>query len=119
MIYLPSLVLSLRVSERGLSNRVGYATKASPVAQMGALNVTRTSNAGPSLITVQWELTRLSWIKIDIYLPPVARKVESRIQANSQINARDREGEGWLFKPTFRNFKTKKPRNESLFFNIK
>jgi len=28
----------------------------------------RTSNAGPSLITVQCELTRLSWVKIDIYL---------------------------------------------------
>jgi len=34
------------------------------VAQMGALNALGT----PSLITVQCELTRLSWVKIDIYL---------------------------------------------------
>jgi len=34
----------------------------------GGIKCVRTFNTGPSLITVQCELTRLSWVKIDIYL---------------------------------------------------
>jgi len=34
----------------------------------GGFKCVRTSKVGPSLIALQWKLTRLSWVKIDFYL---------------------------------------------------